>query len=68
MVELTVGSRFWYKDKFFCEVVENGIIDLHCESCVFKYNYKKCNKQKCFPDDRHDGKLVYFKRINENNV
>lgn len=61
MVELTVGSRFYYGDKL-CEVVEeecNGF------NCVLLYDIKKCNKAKCNRSERHDKKFVCFKEVKE---
>lgn len=58
MVELTVGSRFWYKNKL-CEVVEG---ECALNYCVFK-NKNKCDKAKCFFGERHDNKKVYFKEV-----
>lgn len=63
MVELTVGSRFWYKDKL-CEVVETET-DFICGKCVFASSVRKCNKSKCNVYDRKDRKSVYFKEIKE---
>lgn len=60
MVEMTVGSRFWYKDKL-CEVVESES-GYMCRECVFLAD-GKCNKSKCYSDERHDGKIVYFREV-----
>ena len=35
MVELIVGSRFWYKDKLY-EVAEHNGVCWVCTSCLFK--------------------------------
>ena len=61
MVELTVGSRFWYKDKL-CEVVKcenNGQI---CGRCAFNGKLK-CGKAKCCASERRDGNTVYFNEV-----
>lgn len=63
MVEMTVGSRFWYKDKL-CEVVETET-DFICGKCIFNTDVRKCRKSKCYSVDRHDGKSVYFKEVRE---
>ena len=64
MVEMTIGSRFYYKDKL-CEVVETGP-DSICGKCVFGLDVKgKCKKSKCYSVDRHDGKSVYFREVKE---
>lgn len=62
MVEMTVGSRFYYKDKL-CEVVETET-DFICGKCVFA-TVRKCRKAKCSVVDRHDGKSVYFREVKE---
>lgn len=65
MVEMTVGSRFWYKDKL-CEVVETGTeSDFVCDRCVFDGGSRKCEKSKCASIERHDGKGVYFREVKE---
>lgn len=58
MVELTLGSRFWYKDKLY-EVAEG---DCALNYCVFK-NKNKCDKAKCFLGERQDKKDVYYKEV-----
>ena len=61
MVELTVGSRFWYKDKLLKVVKykDNGPL---CGRCVFN-GTAKCQKAKCCASERRDGNAVYFKEI-----
>ena len=53
MVELTIGSRFWYKDKL-CEVVEG---ECFANNCVYKH-MNKCIKvkAKCSKNIRYDKK------------
>ena len=63
MVELTVGSRFYYKDKL-CEVVNEGI-GIKCKKCVFDEGSRKCEKSKCSSIERHDRKSVYFREVKE---
>ena len=58
MIELIVGSRFYYEDKL-CEVVEDGWC---LNGCVFK-NSNKCNKVKCGRYERQDKKDVYYKEV-----
>ena len=60
MVELTVGSRFWYDGKL-CEVVINN----DCKGCVFLGKGKKCWKSRCIPRHRHDEKSVCFREVKE---
>lgn len=61
MVELTVGSRFYYKDKLL-EVVKYEDDGPLCERCVF-LGKVKCGKAKCCAFERRDGNAVYFKEI-----
>lgn len=61
MVELTVGSKFWYGNKF-CEVVE-AETDYICGRCVFNTDVRKCRKAKCCASERRDGNSVYFKEV-----
>ena len=58
MVELTIGSRFYYKGKL-CEVVKGG-----CSSsnCIFK-NSNKCNKVNCFDYQGIDRIDVFFREV-----
>lgn len=63
MVELAVGSKFWYRNKL-CEVVE-AETDSICGRCVFNTDVRKCRKAKCYSVDRHDEKSVYFREIKE---
>lgn len=61
MVEMTVGSRFWYKDKL-CEVVKYEDDGPLCGRCVFN-GTAKCQKAKCCASERHDGNSVFFKEV-----
>lgn len=63
MVEMTIGSRFWYKDKL-CEVVKEGN-GIGCDICVFDEGSRKCEKSKCTIIERHDGNSVFFKEVKE---
>ena len=58
MVELKIGSRFYYKDKL-CEVVEGGC---NLNECVFK-GTNKCSKVKCFDYQGIDRIDVIFKEV-----
>lgn len=62
MVEMTVGSRFWYKDKL-CEVVGFSEKGFPCKGCIFTSFPGKCKKSKCFADERHDRKSVYYREV-----
>ena len=44
MIEMTVGSRFWY-DRRLCEVAETEI-DFRCEKCVFDADRYTCEKHR----------------------
>ena len=63
MVELTVGSRFYYKDKLLKVVKYEGVGPL-CGRCVFN-DTAKCQKTKCCASERHDGYSVFFKEVKE---
>ena len=63
MVEMTIGSRFYYKNRL-CEVVETET-DFVCGKCVFDCNVRKCNKSKCNTYARKDRKSVYFREVKE---
>lgn len=61
MVELTIGSRFWYKDKLL-EVVKYEDDGPLCGRCEFNGKLK-CGKAKCCASERRDGNSVYFKEV-----
>ena len=64
MVEMTIGSRFYYKDKLY-EVVENER-GYTCKGCVFLVDLScKCKKPKCYSTERHDRKPVYFREVED---
>ena len=63
MVEMTIGSRFWYKDKL-CEVVENES-EFKCVGCVIYGDRKNCGETRCFGGNRHDGHSIFFKEVKE---
>ena len=57
MVEMTIGSRFYYKNRLY-EVVENES-GYTCKGCVFLVDMScKCKKPKCYSPERHDRKPV----------
>ena len=58
MIELTVGSRFYYKNEL-CEVVLDDNKSSPYLKCIFN-NKKKCVKFKCIRTVRHDDNNVYF--------
>ena len=61
MVELTIGSRFYYGDKL-CAVVKGKCIN---GICVFDTNERKCEKAKCNALLRHDREWVHFEEVKE---
>lgn len=62
MIEMTIGSRFYYKGKL-CEVSEfNTPRGNSCSKCVFN-NTKKCGKAKCCYEHRHDKQEVIFLEV-----
>ena len=63
MIEMTVGSRFWY-DRKLCEVAETEI-DFRCEKCVFDADRYTCENTECRAAKRHDGKSVCYKEVTE---
>ena len=63
MLEMEVGSRFWYVGKL-CEVVETKS-RVRCAECVFSENSIICPLVNCTGEKRHDGKKVYFKEVGE---
>lgn len=63
MVEMTVGSRFFYDGKL-CEVVETKA-GFACDRCVFDEDRYTCDNTECRASKRHDGKYVCFKEVKE---
>ena len=63
MIEMTVGSRFWY-DRRLCEVAETEI-DFRCEKRVFDADRYTCENTECRAAKRHDGKSVCYKEVTE---
>ena len=62
MVEMTIGSRFYHKDKLY-EVVKYEDDGPLCGRCVFDTDIRKCRKAKCCASERRDGNAVYFKEV-----
>ena len=62
MVEMTVGSRFFYDGKL-CEVVAD--FNFACDRCVFNADRYTCENTECRAPKRHDGNAVYFKEVKE---
>lgn len=60
MLELTIGSRFYYKNHF-CEVKEGSCSE---NICILD-GTKNCSKLKCESTNRHDKKDVYYSKVDE---
>ena len=60
MIDLAIGTRFYYKGKLF-EVVDaqSGC----CRECAIGYDF--CTILECNYPFRHDGKSVCFKLVEE---
>ena len=63
MIEMTVGSRFWY-DRKLCEVVETES-NFMCDRCVFDADRYTCENTECRAAKRHDDKSVVFRKVEE---
>ena len=61
MVEMIIGSRFYYKDKL-CEVVKDSS-NFKCIRCVIYGDRRNCEKAKCFAGNRHDCQSVFFREL-----
>ena len=60
MLEMEVGSRFWYNGKL-CEVKTN---DRYCsDRCIFYKDKDECPNTKCRVWERHDGLSVTFEYV-----
>ena len=60
MIELAIGTRFYYKGRL-CEVVE---VELdHCSECVMEYS--DCVSLLCEYEDRQDNTEICFKWVEE---
>ena len=60
MIELAIGTRFYYKGRL-CEVVE--IKYDHCSECVMEYS--DCVSLLCEHEDRQDNTEICFKWVEE---
>ena len=63
MVEMTIGSRFYWKGKL-CQLVE-AEIDPPCGECVFYTDIRKCRDTDCFAMKGQYVEPVYFKEVKE---
>ena len=60
MLEMEVGSRFWYNGKL-CEVKKN---DRYCsDMCIFYKDKDECPNTKCRVWERHDGVSVTYEYV-----
>lgn len=60
MIELAVGTRFYYKGKL-CEVSDEECI--HCMNCVNDNDVASCRLFACEQEERKDKTGVFFKRV-----
>lgn len=60
MIELTVGTRFYYNSEL-CEVSSEQC--WHCTGCVFNDDLASCRMFVCEQATRHDGMGVFAKRV-----
>lgn len=63
MLELTIGSRFYYKEQL-CEVKKGSCSD----NCVFNGTEKCCKQLKCRSTNRQDKIDVCFNKVDEDYV
>ena len=63
MIELPIGTRFYYKG-VLCEVSDRECI--HYMNCVFNTeDYELCKMFVCEKSKRKDGVGVFFERVKE---
>ena len=60
MIELAVGTRFYYKGKL-CEVSDEECV--HCMNCVNDNDVASCRLFACEQKERKDKTGVFFKRV-----
>lgn len=61
MIELAVGTRFYYKGEL-CEVSDEEC--RHCRNCVNDNDVASCRLFACEQRERKDKTGVFFKRVN----
>ena len=63
MIELSIGTRFYYKG-VLCEVSDRECI--HCMNCVLNTeDYELCKMFVCEKSERKVGVGVFFERVKE---
>ena len=62
MIELAIGTKFYYKDEL-CEVSDRGCI--HCMNCVGINDAALCQLFACRREERKDKTEVFFERAAE---
>ena len=60
MIELAVGTRFYYKGKL-CEVSDEECVQ--CMNCVNDNDVASCQLFACGQEERKDKTEVFFKRV-----
>ena len=60
MIELAVGTRFYYKGEL-CEVSDEECA--HCANCIFTHDLDSCKMFACEQEERKDKTGVFFKRV-----
>lgn len=64
MIELAIGTRFYYKGKL-CEVVELEDKYDYCKCSKCDMSFNECSVMNCALKSRKDGKSVCFKLVEE---
>ena len=66
MIELAVGTKFYYKGKL-CEVSDEPSC-IHCSDCVFTDDLDSCRMFACEQAIRQDKVGVFAKRVEESQM
>lgn len=64
MIELAIGTRFYYKGEL-CEVSDRECI--HCLNCVNDNDDASCQLFACAQEERKDKTEVFFERVVESS-
>ena len=65
MIELPIGTRFYYKGEL-CEVVSDRKC-IHCLNCINDNDVASCRLFACAQGERKDKTEVFFKRVVESS-
>ena len=66
-LELPIGTRLYYKNRLL-EVVESEEDRFRCLKCALVTEFMDepgCQISRCFGFERHDGKRILFKEVEE---